>query len=1168
MSTNKLTYSTEMMVNFKQVNVVSPQKKFQALQTADGFSLLFSISTNGIFYLTEQLAGDSTGWQQIDLSSDLKTAHAGAAVTAKNFAVSQNLESGKLDMALAITVGGKDYLYLSLNNESKTGSITAESVMWTVMPYDDPAHPNLTLAIENIYIADTKREEYIVVDISRKNYAKPSDFLDRYYIDSKKAKGRYWNNMVMGGDLDPGITSRLGRKAGDRVDGIYTLGSINGTTELLYAPLYNPWSPDAPPTVTRLQVPQGATALAVTDVGNNATDLFVAANKSLYYFAAGKQDDGAAGWLIQTNDLFEGVTDLFAFSTDDRYVVWGLNRADQIFYTSCLKQNVTIPAQWTFPMPILTGVDQVSPYINAADSANTFFAVAGNSLKKVTQSPQTSIWDFQDIVLKAPVEAKATRYSSYTTRIALTDANDQPLAKTALNLSSNSRVPVYINHLYYVITDTPIPVYTDASGSITIVEQLEDIAGARFTVTDASGAHAEINPMDKPFNKLAALDSSDKLKGANIVRPDGSTKKLVAADVNESDLKAVAAANVNLAKAYTAAATTSGRKRGLMLMAMPTGHTMQLQGFGNTILADVGDIFRWLESGVDYVWHLVEDAATGFWRFVVTIAGKVYQGILDCVEKVVSAVRWVYNLIKTAIEDLIKYLEFLFEWKDITRTKQVIKNITKLYLKNEIDQIEVVKGKFNDEIQNLVKTINNWAGITDWKGLGAAATSPANASSKPNSGQDAPGNLLSSHFQNNSNNIVQKNRNTWPTPGQTPIDTLLLALKNEGTILDSVIDQFSSLANSYQQMNLEDILKRVVAIIADGVLETVENVVDALFDIVYELATAALNLLDTPIYIPVVSDILEYFGVPSLSMLDLFCWITAVPVTIGYKITRNTAPFGDDQFSNLLINATSFAQIVDAFRQPPRAMMVEEAGLKLPTDGGGSDFALDSDLDAPPTMAAPAVTAGPITMPKSVSSAVYVTGHTASGFFTLMSCFVSSFEAADESPENDWGIPSAILGVLSAATNGIAGVLVPKYPIENKVVSWMSTATTGTVILCKLIFSGPAQTKFGAATGVMKNLKAGDGRATGAVVNTILIIPALVCTCWHFYELAQKDASAERSAAIIDETSNMTSYISRISYCVAVNDKEPETKAIAVGVMVVANVCTAGLQTAEAIVGA
>jgi len=50
----------------------------------------------------------------------------------------------------------------------------------------------------------------------------------------------------------------------------------------------------------------------------------------------------------------------------------------------------------------------------------------------------------------------------------------------------------------------------------------------------------------------------------------------------------------------------------------------------------------------------------------------------------------------------------------------------------------------------------------------------------------------------------------------------------------------------------------------------------------------------------------------------------------------------------------------------------------------------------------------------------------------------------------------------------------------------------------------------------------------------------------------------------VDETSAIMSGIARVSYCVAVNVDDPDTKAVAVGVLAVSSICTAGLQFAEA----
>ena len=208
--------------------------------------------------------------------------------------------------------------------------------------------------------------------------------------------------------------------------------------------------------------------------------------------------------------------------------------------------------------------------------------------------------------------------------------------------------------------------------------------------------------------------------------------------------------------------------------------------------------------------------------------------------------------------------------------------------------------------------------------------------------------------------------------------------------------------------------------------------------------------------------------------------------------------------------------------------------------------------------AAVAAPAPLVSMPASTAKAIFVAGHAASGFFTLMTCFVDPFEAAEESGDNPWAIPSAILNVLGGVTDGVATVLVPKYPIANDAVNWVNRVTLGLRLLNKVVFSGPVQKKLSGPDA--------DGRAKGAIVDAVLVIPALFCSCWHFYELSKDPAGAERSEAIIEETGNITCYISRVGYTTAVNT-EGDAKAIAIGLMVAANVCYVGLETAEAIIG-
>lgn len=193
-------------------------------------------------------------------------------------------------------------------------------------------------------------------------------------------------------------------------------------------------------------------------------------------------------------------------------------------------------------------------------------------------------------------------------------------------------------------------------------------------------------------------------------------------------------------------------------------------------------------------------------------------------------------------------------------------------------------------------------------------------------------------------------------------------------------------------------------------------------------------------------------------------------------------------------------------------------------------------------------------------------GHSFAGIFGLLSAFVTPFEAEQETGDNPVAIPSVLLGILGGVSSGLATTLVPKDPIKDSAINWINRVTLGFRLLNKMVFCGPAQSKFAASTGVMSILKVGDGRATGAIIDAILAIPALVCTAWHFNELSGESANSERSQAIVEETSNLTSYISREQYAIAVNMEDPASKVIPIGIMVGSQICYAGLQLGDALI--
>jgi hypothetical protein len=373
-----VTYSSELMGNFRQSETAAPDAAFSALQSDGGYSLLFSEGTDGAFYVTQELAGHVTGWARTDLSSALAANYGGAPVSTRAFAVAQNRTTGGIDVALAVTAAGGDELYLALGNSSSDTSWLA-APQWIRYPFDDSAHPMSKVVIADVFASQAADGEFIVVDILRD----PDDaapMILRYYIDpARKLTGQAWNPHDVSADLDAAkVTSCLGRRTGDRIDGIYTLGNIVGRPQLIFQPLYNVFNPAIPANPARLTPPGSAlSAMAAVPVDGDATALFVTSDQMLYYFPPDAQFDGAEAVALITTPLLEDVTRLFAFATAESMIVWGLNRAQQVFYASCPRSAVTTASAWSTPLPIVSSAEQISPCVNRADDANTFFVHKG-----------------------------------------------------------------------------------------------------------------------------------------------------------------------------------------------------------------------------------------------------------------------------------------------------------------------------------------------------------------------------------------------------------------------------------------------------------------------------------------------------------------------------------------------------------------------------------------------------------------------------------------------------------------------------------------------------------------------------------------------------------------------------------------------------------------------
>jgi hypothetical protein len=443
--------------------------------------------------------------------------------------------------------------------------------------------------------------------------------------------------------------------------------------------------------------------------------------------------------------------------------------------------------------------------------------------------------------------------------------------------------------------------------------------------------------------------------------------------------------------------------------------------------------------------------------------------------------------------------------------------------------------EFGQQLADAKQVINSWAGLDDWSGLGPAAQSTPDSMTAGGPPESAPGSLVQHHYQNNASGTTQ----TGDDPAGPPAspDTISGALSAEADILTAAMSQLFDLAGRIGQMPLADFLTELLAIIADTLIDSAGNVINAFVATIEDIAAATQAALNMPIHIPVVSDVLNFFGVPDLTVLDITCWLAAVPATLLAKLAAGEAPFPDDDQTNALIHASSFAELQAVLAEPklavPAAELIAAAKLSLTGPEKWMSFA----------------------------------GHFVSGLTSIVGAVVSGAEALE--PEySDLAKPSAVLGAIGGGSGGLASLLtnklVPIDAIKDPAISKLSESLTTFRIFCKLtnaffttLEPNWPTAQWGPFTIVGRRSAYG---AVDASIGLLSFIPVL----WHYGELAKAPDGPERAIALEDETSNVFSILQRILYFMAVSTANPDVQVGDVVLLTLAGMGCGILQLFEA----
>ena len=683
--------------------------------------------------------------------------------------------------------------------------------------------------------------------------------------------------------------------------------------------------------------------------------------------------------------------------------------------------------------------------------------------------------------------------------------------------------------------------------------------------------------MDAPFQRARALDTTEALQEATITANDGSTRPLVKAGTSQDDLAGVAAAVSAMATAYDSLPSDGSiaaaqhpaavaRARGLaaasgfeVVASVAVGAAPATERLAAAIApmsafswieAGAGDLLGALESAGDYVVNIVKETGSDVWHFVASIAGKLYSFVFDAAGKVVAALTAVFRAIVAAIEDFILFLELLFEWNNILRTKNVVKKVVHLSGQVAVDRLSTLKADFDAALAAAQEAVNDWARIKadGWqasvdnadKGLGFESTV-----------QDigkiltAPSMFLFDHLLNtvggSSGNTVKPAQ-----VAQDPLDRALQFVSDpaeplltlKGRIESELLD-----GSAYSSLDLEKILSKLAAIVVDGLLETTTTIADTLLDALIALGSDALSALDLPVRIPLVSDILEdVFGIGiDFSMLDVLALVVAVPATIGYELLAGSAPFpAGDPFHDTLMKANAPADLQRLFAQPAPA-------------------------EAPPSRAEALAAAAPakllgVSVSASTQNTLYVVGNTVAGVGGMIAGVLTlPAYASDNTMGPQYETALAVCKVFTSFSAAMATLFVDAFPIENTAVAYLADATNA--------LAAAGSIGFAVAPYLEPEVDGPTYKKVAAGFDMFCALMSMSATCYHFYELSQAPTSADRAEACVDETATLCLELSR---CAAFGARmtEGEARVVPLAAMAALTFAAAGLRIADGIVAA
>lgn len=314
------------------------------------------------------------------------------------------------------------------------------------------------------------------------------------------------------------------------------------------------------------------------------------------------------------------------------------------------------------------------------------------------------------------------------------------------------------------------------------------------------------------------------------------------------------------------------------------------------------------------------------------VAGKAWQFVLDTVEAISKGIKWVWeNVLKKPLSDLMDYLGFELarHAKDIVRTKRLISGV----LNSTFDLAVRKAGDLADYIdENMAVAEKRMHEALDNPKAAKLQEQNVNQKSKAEEArkkEPTPVDTAISWIRDRLTSSAKKQakKGNRPTKGDKSLvesltdiggsacDIIMNAFENLEEILLKVLVSILSIFASERDKDISigDLFHQAFADIIIGIVKTTGKLVSDVIRLVATILQELRNILNTPLDVLMFGSLLgDWLGISLPSIVDIVCFIVAVPATIIRKIASSGDSAKKSSITGLPESFTD-KQIEDAF---------------------------------------------------------------------------------------------------------------------------------------------------------------------------------------------------------------------------------------------------------------